>query len=131
MTQAWDEFMRSPQFLENMRQWMDSVTGWRQLTNNALARARHELQGTAREDIDALILAMRHMERRILERQDDLEARLAELQRQLANVQPSGNRRPTPRRAQARSKSRSSSVAPVASSAQKSEAAITFNPTAA
>ncbi|HEV2210454.1 MAG TPA: hypothetical protein VG167_16895 [Verrucomicrobiae bacterium] len=77
--QSWEEFMRSPQFIESMKQWMDSAITFRKLTNDFLAKARSDLQAPSRQDIDTLMLTIRHMEKRVLDRLDDLAVEVREL----------------------------------------------------
>ncbi len=79
LAESWDEFLRSPQFLEGMRQWMDNAVAFRKLTNEFMARARNDLQAPSRSDIDTVMLAVRHMEKRLLDRLDQLSGQLAEL----------------------------------------------------
>lgn len=74
LAKAWEEFMRSPQFLESMKQWMDSAIAFRKMSNEFMASARNELQGTSREDIDTIMLAIRHLEKRLLDRIDQVAA---------------------------------------------------------
>lgn len=76
LAQSWDQFLRSPQFLEGMRQWMDQAMAFRKLSDEFLTRARHETQGMAREDLDQVVLAVQHMEHRLLARMEELTARL-------------------------------------------------------
>jgi hypothetical protein len=70
---SWEEILRSPQFLEGMRQWLDSAVAQRKVANDFMTRAHHEMQGTAHSDIDAILLAVRHMEQRILDRLEKIE----------------------------------------------------------
>lgn len=83
LAQSWDQFLRSPQFLEGTKQWMDSAIAFRKMTNEFLTRARHEGQGTAREDIDSIMLAVRQMETRVLDRVQDLAAQIEDLNARL------------------------------------------------
>ena len=76
LAQSWDEFMRSPQFLESMRQWMENAIAFRRLNNDFMGRVRNEFQAPSRGDIDSMMLAVRHMEKRLLDRIDDLAAQL-------------------------------------------------------
>jgi hypothetical protein len=87
LAQAWDHFLRSPQFLEGTRQWMEQALAFRKLTSDFLTKARHETQSTARADVDTLMLAMRHMETRILDRVEDLAAEVAECKARLDGEQ--------------------------------------------
>lgn len=77
--ETWNEFLRSPQFQENMKQWMDSAVAFRKLNNDFMARVRKEMQAPSRDDIDTILLNVRHMETRILNRVEDLMKRVEEL----------------------------------------------------
>lgn len=73
LAKSWDEFLRSPQFLEGMRQWLENAVIIRKMTNDFLTRTHHEMQGTAHADIDTIMLAVRHMEQRVLDRLEKIE----------------------------------------------------------
>jgi hypothetical protein len=83
LAQSWDEFMRSPQFLDSMKQWMDSAINFRKMTNDFMARVRNEIQAPSRDDIDTVMLTVRHMEKRLLDRVEDLAVRLEQLDSRL------------------------------------------------
>src|SRR6516164_3090165 len=51
LAQSWEEFMRSPQFLEGMKQWMETAIAFRKITSDFLAKARNEMQAPSRDDI--------------------------------------------------------------------------------
>lgn len=76
LTESWDQFMRSPQFLECLRQWMDNAVAMRTMTNEFLGRVRNEVQAPSRSDIDTIMLTVRHMEKRLLDRLDELSAQI-------------------------------------------------------
>ncbi len=73
LTEAWDQFMRTPQFMEYMKTSMDGFLSMRKMAADAMTRKHHEMQSTAREDIDGVLLAIRHMERRLLDRMEEIE----------------------------------------------------------
>lgn len=77
LADSWDEFMRSPQFLEGMRQWMENAIAFRKMTNEFMGRARNEMQAPSRSDIDTVMLAVRHMEKRLLDRLDEIGKEVA------------------------------------------------------
>ncbi len=79
MANSWDEYMRSPQFLEGVRQWMENAVAFRKLSNDWMARVRTELQAPSRGDVDSMMLTVRHMEQRLLDRLDQLSAEIAAL----------------------------------------------------
>jgi hypothetical protein len=95
LAESWDEFLRSPQFLDGMRQWMDNAIAFRKITNEFMARARNDLQAPSSSDIDTVLLAVRHMEKRVLDRLDQMSAQIADL---------GGKNGKAPRRRQPRSR---------------------------
>lgn len=105
--ESWDEFMRSPQFQQNMKQWMDSAMSFRQMSNDFMARVHKETRTPSNDDIDAIQQNMRHLETRILDRLETLSKQVEELNRRpnsagAARPEPdkrSGPRTPGGRRA--------------------------------
>ena len=78
LAETWNEFLRSPQFQENMKQWMDQAVAFRKMSNDFMAKAREEMQAPTSGDVDAIMLAVRHMETRVLDRLEELEKRVNE-----------------------------------------------------
>jgi hypothetical protein len=72
LTESWNEFLRSPQFQEGMKLWLDRAIAVRKMTNELLVKARKEMQAPTRDDVDAVALAVRHLETKILSRVDEL-----------------------------------------------------------
>ena len=85
LAQSWEEFMRSPQFLESMKQWMDNAINLRKMSNDFMAKIRNEMQAPSRDDIDTVMLTVRHMEKRLLDRMEDLASQISAL-----NNRPNG-----------------------------------------
>jgi hypothetical protein len=53
---------------------MDQAVVFRKTSNDLLGKVRHEMQAPSREDIDTIMLAVRHMEKRLLDRIEQLGA---------------------------------------------------------
>jgi hypothetical protein len=85
-----EEFMRSPQFLQFMKQVMDGTNKQRLQMNEFMTGVRHDTQGTAREDIDSVMVYVRQLGRRVLDRMDDIDARLDEISSRLDGVNGNG-----------------------------------------
>jgi hypothetical protein len=85
LAQSWEEFMRSPQFLEGMKQWMESAINFRKMTNDFMAKVRNEMQAPSRDDIDTIMLSVRHMEKRLLDRVDELSEQVAQLNQRVGS----------------------------------------------
>ena len=88
LSESWNEFLRSPQFQENMKQWMDNAIAFRKLSNDFMGKVRKEMQAPAREDIDTILLNVRHMENRILDRIEDLSKEVEALKRPSSAARP-------------------------------------------
>ena len=104
LAQSWDEYLRSPQFAESVKQWMDSAIFYRKMTNDLLTKSRHETQDVAREDVDSVLLAVRHLEKRLLDRLEELSSRIDAVSKATANgflkKNPRPRNRPSARRKQ-------------------------------
>jgi hypothetical protein len=77
--ETWNEFLRSPQFQENMKQCMENAVAFRKHTNDFMAKVHKEMQTPSRDDIDTIQLTVRHMETRILDRLEKLAKLIEEL----------------------------------------------------
>jgi hypothetical protein len=97
LAKSWEEFMRSPQFLDGMRQWMQNAIAFRKMTNDFLAKFRTDLQAPSREDIDSVMLSVRHMEKRLLDRVEELAGQIHDLNLRLGNGAPAKTAKKTSR----------------------------------
>lgn len=98
LAQSWEEFMRSPQFLESMKQWMDNAINFRKVSNDFMAKVRNEMQAPSRDDIDTVMLTVRHIEKRLLDRMEDLTAKIDELNNRLDGQTGKASAKAAPRR---------------------------------
>ncbi|HYG36013.1 MAG TPA: hypothetical protein VEC99_14580 [Clostridia bacterium] len=94
LARSWDEFLRSPQFLETMRQWIENAISLRKVTNDFTAKTRNEMQSPSRNDADTILLNIRHLEKRLLDRVDELAHQVHQLQGGL-NGRPIPAKQPT------------------------------------
>lgn len=102
MAEMAEESMRTPQFLEMMRQSMDAMLGFRKHLDSFFTQTRQASQGTTREDIDSIMLTIRHMERRILDRVEDLAQQMDAIEERLAAAGAINGHAETTRRARRR-----------------------------
>ncbi len=93
--QSWEHFLRSPQFMEGMKQHMDNAMAFRKMSSDFFTKVRHETQTPSRDDIDAVMLAVRHMETRVLDRVEELAAQIEEVSKR-SNGAPRGSATPAP-----------------------------------
>lgn len=66
------EFMRSPEFLNTMKQAFDGSMAARKQLNDFLAQAQHDFQATSRDDIDQVMQAIQSLESRLTSGMDRL-----------------------------------------------------------
>lgn len=99
LAESWDEFMRSPQFLEGMKQWMESAINFRKLSNDFMSKVRNEMQAPSREDLDTLMVNIHHIEKRLLDRIDELSAQVMQISQKL---ETKGTSRPPSKQAPSR-----------------------------
>jgi hypothetical protein len=79
LASSWDEFMRSPQFLESMKQWMETAINFRKLSNDFMSKVRNEMQAPSRDDVDTIMVNIHHIEKRMLDRLDELSEQVRQL----------------------------------------------------
>jgi hypothetical protein len=79
LAQSWDQFLRSPQFLETLRQWMDQAVAFRKLSSEFFTEVHREAQSPSQEDLGAVLAALRQFEKRVLPRLEEISWRIAEL----------------------------------------------------
>jgi hypothetical protein len=74
-----DRYMRSPQFIEGVKQSLSASIAFQKQLNDFLTKSHHAAQGVARQDVDALLQSVRHMETRVLDRTEEVLQKLDEL----------------------------------------------------
>ena len=94
VSEYFDTLMRSPQFLDMMKQSMDNAMAFRQQLNQSMTAVRHDTQGPAKEDTDSLMVTMRHMGSRLFDRLDQLESRLDAINNRLDALNRNGEGEP-------------------------------------
>lgn len=83
-----DEFLRSDAFLDVLKKSMDSALAFKQELNEFLTKALHDQQMPARSDTDSILLVLRSMEDRVLERMDRLAHRVEALESSMSGAPP-------------------------------------------
>ena len=89
LSNACDDFMRTPQFMEMMKISLNAGIELRRMAKEGMTRIHEQFETPTREDIDGVLLAIRHIEQRVLDRMEGVDERvanLAELQEQFKKV---------------------------------------------
>lgn len=97
MSEYCDHAMRSPEFLEAMKESMKHSVAFRKQMNDFFGQVHHEFQGASRQDVDQLMLALRHVENRVVdsveriaESLEDVCQRVDKVEEKLAQKSSSG-----------------------------------------
>jgi hypothetical protein len=82
-TEFWERMMRTPEFLQSMRQSLAANIELRKQFSDLMGQVQHEFQGVSRQDMDQLMRALRRVEHRISDGIDRIGDRVDELHRRL------------------------------------------------
>src|SRR5215469_10702029 len=77
LAETWDEYMRTPQFLEMMKASLNGALDLKRMAREGMNRVHEQFENPSKQDIDDVLLAVRHVERRLLERLEGLDDRVA------------------------------------------------------
>jgi len=86
-----EEFLRTPQFMEAMKNTLNVALDLRNFQRNGMDAIHEHLQTPDKDDIDGVLLAIRHVERRLLDRLEDLDESITCLNKRLEAVEPAVN----------------------------------------
>ncbi len=84
--ETWDEYMRTPQFMEMMKASLNGALDFKRMAREGMNRVHEQFENPSKEDIDGVLLAIRHVERRLLERLEGLDDRVANLDEKIDRV---------------------------------------------
>jgi hypothetical protein len=79
LADTWDEYMRTPQFLEMMKASLNGALDLKNMAREGMNRVHEQLENPTKTDVDEVLLAIRHVERRLLDRLEGLDERVANL----------------------------------------------------
>jgi len=86
LAETWDEYMRTPQFMEMMKGSLNGVLDLKRMARDGMNRVHEQFETPSKEDIDGVLLAIRHVERRLLDRLEGLDDRVANLDGKIDKV---------------------------------------------
>src|SRR5215469_10754957 len=86
LAETWDEYMRTPQFREIMKASLNGALDLKRVAREGMNRLHDQLENPSKEDFDGVLLAIRHVERRILERFEGLDDRVVGLNEKIEKV---------------------------------------------
>jgi len=79
LAESWNDFMRSPQFMEVMKLSINGAFDMRSMMRDNMNKIHEQFETPTKEDVDGILLAIRHVERRVLDRLEGMEERSGSL----------------------------------------------------
>ena len=87
LAETWDAYLRTPQFMEMMKASLDGALDLKRLARDGMNRVHEQFENPSKNDIDDVLLAIRHVERRLLDRLEGLDDRVANLDEKIDKVE--------------------------------------------
>jgi hypothetical protein len=84
--ETWDDYMRTPQFMEMMKASLNGALDLKRMARDGMNRVHEQFENPSKEDLDGVLMAIRHMERRLLDRLDGLAERVVYLDEKIDRV---------------------------------------------
>lgn len=81
------EYMRSPEFLDSMKKGMDGAIEFRRQMNQSLGQMHHDLGGSSRQDVDQLMMALSHIEKRFVDNLERVGDRLGAMEKKISSLE--------------------------------------------
>jgi hypothetical protein len=86
LAETWDEYMRTPQFMEMMKASLNGALDLKRMARDGMNRVHEQFETPSKEDIDGLLLAIRHVEGRLLDRLEGLDDRVMNLNEKIDKI---------------------------------------------
>ena len=86
LAETWDEYMRTPQFMEMMKASLNGALDLKRMARDGMNRVHEQFETPSKEDIDGVLLAIRHVEGRLLDRLEGLDDRVVNLNEKIDKI---------------------------------------------
>ena len=86
LAETWDEYMRTPLFMEMMKASLNGALDLKRMAREGMNRVHEQFENPSKQDVDDVLLSIRHVERRLLERLEGLDDRVASLNERIDNL---------------------------------------------
>lgn len=91
ISRTWEDYMRSPEFLDAMRDTMNNSIRWQKWSKDN-SRKFHQTMGSAsKDDMQGVMVAIQHVERRVLDCLDEMQTQVNKMQAEMDGMQEGGD----------------------------------------
>jgi hypothetical protein len=86
LAETWDEYMRTPLFMEMMKASLNGALDLKRMARDGMNRVHEQFENPSKEDIDGVLMAIRHVEGRLLDRLEGLDDRVLNLNEKIDQI---------------------------------------------
>src|ERR1700736_588801 len=86
LAETWDEYIRTPLFMEMMKGSLNGALDLKRMARDGMNRVHEQFETPSKEDIDGVLLAIRHVEGRLLDRLEGLDDRVLNLNEKIDKI---------------------------------------------
>ncbi|MCB1123789.1 MAG: hypothetical protein KJT03_19700, partial [Verrucomicrobiae bacterium] len=87
VSQTWDEYMRSPEFMQAMRDNLNNSMQWQKWAKDNANKVQSAMGSATKVDMEGVLVAIQHVERRVLDCLDDMQSKLQGVQKEIEGAQ--------------------------------------------
>ncbi len=87
VSQTWEEYMRTPEFMEIMRDTMNNSVQWQKMAKENTNKMHKAMGSATKDDIQGVLAAIHHVERRLLDHLDAMQSKIEGMQSDLDGAQ--------------------------------------------
>lgn len=87
MSRQAEQYLRSPQFLDSMKQSMGSTLDMQKQWQEFFTMMRHQTQGVAMQDVNATMVMVRHLEHRVIDHLEEISTQLSNINSRLDRLE--------------------------------------------
>jgi TolA-binding protein len=92
ISQTWEEYMRTPEFMSAMRDPMNNSNQWQKWAKENANKVHSAMGSSTKDDIQGIMVALQHVERRVLDGLDEMQGKLASMQKDVDSIQKEGTK---------------------------------------
>ena len=86
LAETWDEYLRTPLFMEMMKASLNGALDLKRMARDGMNRVHEQFGTPSKEDLDGVLLAIRHVEGRLLDRLGGLDDRVLNLNKKIDKI---------------------------------------------
>jgi hypothetical protein len=87
VSRTWEEYMRTPEFMEAMRESMKNSVQWKKMAKDSTNQMHTAMGSATKDDMQGVMEAVQHVEHRVLDHLEGMEVKMEDMQLELKGLQ--------------------------------------------